>query len=164
MFANNAYTNSSCPVFPGMAFARAQLACKKASTLFRLLAPAPIRTFSYMKLRLFQLPLPLSGPNMGCVHKMSICTKLFVFKSRLTETALQRTPKSLCLNCYFRMRSLCEDALHRKYAHAATVCSACTPTREAKVCIQTVPSSISWQGDGGAWGGGGMQVSVKSLL
>ena len=118
--------------FPGDAFARAQLACKKASTLFRLLAPAPIRTFSYMKLRLFQLPLPLSGPNMGCVHKMSICTKISLFESRLTEQLYKEQQKVYA----FRMRSLHENALCTQYAHAAAVCS--------KTCMQTVPSLIPW--------------------
>ena len=39
----------------------------------------PILTRSYMKLRPCQLPLPLSGPNMGCVHKMSTCTAASCF-------------------------------------------------------------------------------------
>ena len=45
---------------------------KDASRRWRSELP-PMRTFSYMKFRSLQLPLPLSGPNMGCVHRMSTC-------------------------------------------------------------------------------------------
>lgn len=41
----------------------------------------PMRTFSYIKLRSFQLLFPLSGPNIGCVQRMSTCRTLF---SKLT--------------------------------------------------------------------------------
>ena len=35
---------------------------------------SPRRTTSYIKFSPAQEPLPLSGPNMGCVHRMSTCT------------------------------------------------------------------------------------------
>ena len=50
-----------------------RLACKKVSTRSCRRESSPTRTFSNMKFRSSQLPLPLSGPNMGCVHKTSIC-------------------------------------------------------------------------------------------
>ena len=49
------------------------LACRKVSTRSCRRGSPPTRTFSNMKFRSTQLPLPLSGPNMGCVHKTSIC-------------------------------------------------------------------------------------------
>ena len=44
------------------------------STLCWRSGDLPTLTHSYMKLRPCQLPFPLSGPNMGCVHRMSTCT------------------------------------------------------------------------------------------
>lgn len=52
---------------------------KKCSTFRRVAARCwrcvedDTLTLSYMRLRPCQLPLPLSGPNIGCVHNMSTC-------------------------------------------------------------------------------------------
>jgi len=116
MFANRACSYSPCPAFPSKAFARSTCLQEGVDSL------SSVGTSAYSHFFVHEIEVaPASTATVWAKHWM-----------RAQDIHLHS------------MRSLYEHALHRQYAHAAVVCSACAATREAQICIQTVASSISW--------------------